>query len=197
MFNGLIKNTGIIKEIKKRSKSMNITILSNIKIKKNLIGTSISCNGVCLTLTSKTNKFLKFYLSQETIKRSNFSNIKVGDLINMEQSLKYGDEISGHYTQGHVDTIGKILDIKVIDNTWVIKISIPSKYNKYIVEKASIHINGVSLTISKITSDGFQIWAIPHTLRLTNLKDLKKNDIVNIEIDILSKYIKKFINEKK
>ena len=189
MFNGLIKNTGIIKEIKKRSKSMNITILSNIKIKKNLIGTSISCNGVCLTLTSKTNKFLKFYLSQETIKRSNFSNIKVGDLINMEQSLKYGDEISGHYTQGHVDTIGKILDIKVIDNTWVIKISIPSKYNKYIVEKASIHINGVSLTISKKKKKYFEINIIPHTLKLTNLKKLKAKDLVNVEFDIFVKYI--------
>ena len=96
-----------------------------------MIGTSISCNGVCLTLTSKKNKLLDFYLSQETIKRSNFSKIKVGNIINMEKSLKYGDEISGHYTQGHVDTVGKILNIKTVDKTWLIKISIPNEFNKY------------------------------------------------------------------
>ena len=163
--------------------------MSNINVKKNMIGTSISCNGVCLTLTSKKNKLLDFYLSQETIKRSNFSKIKVGNIINMEKSLKYGDEISGHYTQGHVDTVGKILNIKNIDKTWLIKISIPNEFNKYIVEKASIHINGVSLTISKKKKKYFEINIIPHTLKLTNLKYLKAKDLVNIEFDIFGKYL--------
>ena len=189
MFNGLIKNTGTIKNIKRKKKSMYITVMSNINVKKNMIGTSISCNGVCLTLTSKKNKLLDFYLSQETIKRSNFSKIKVGNIINMEKSLKYGDEISGHYTQGHVDTVGKILNIKNIDKTWLIKISIPNEFNKYIVEKASIHINGVSLTISKKKKKYFEINIIPHTLKLTNLKYLKAKDLVNIEFDIFGKYL--------
>ena len=189
MFNGLIKSTGTIKNIKKKKKSMYITVMSNINIKKNMIGTSISCNGVCLTLTSKKNKLLDFYLSQETIKRSNFSKIKVGNIINMEKSLKYGDEISGHYTQGHVDTVGKILNIKIVDKTWLIKISIPNEFNKYIVEKASIHINGVSLTISKKKKKYFEINIIPHTLKLTNLKYLKAKDLVNIEFDIFGKYL--------
>ena len=189
MFNGLIKSTGTIKNIKKKKNSMYITVMSNINIKKNMIGTSISCNGVCLTLTSKKNKLLYFYLSQETIKRSNFSKIKVGNIINMEKSLKYGDEISGHYTQGHVDTVGKILNIKIVDKTWLIKISIPNEFNKYIVEKASIHINGVSLTISKKKKKYFEINIIPHTLKLTNLKYLKAKDLVNIEFDIFGKYL--------
>ena len=189
MFNGLIKKTGTIKNIKRKKKRMYITVMSNINVKKNMIGTSISCNGVCLTLTSKKNKLLDFYLSQETIKRSNFSKIKVGNIINMEKSLKYGDEISGHYTQGHVDTVGKILNIKNIDKTWLIKISIPNEFNKYIVEKASIHINGVSLTISKKKKKYFEINIIPHTLKLTNLKYLKAKDLVNIEFDIFGKYL--------
>ena len=189
MFNGLIKNTGTIKNIKRKKKSMYITVMSNINVKKNMIGTSISCNGVCLTLTSKKNKLLDFYLSQETIKRSNFSKIKVGNIINMEKSLRYGDEISGHYTQGHVDTVGKILNIKNVDKTWLIKISIPNEFNKYIVEKASIHINGVSLTISKKKKKYFEINIIPHTLKLTNLKYLKAKDLVNIEFDIFGKYL--------
>ncbi len=189
MFNGIIKNTGIIKKIKRNSKSMDIIVQSNLKIRNNMLGSSISCDGVCLTLTSKKKNFLTFYLSQETINRSNFSNAKIGKIINMEKSLKFGDEVSGHYTQGHVDTIGKILNIKIIDKTWLIKIKTPSHFNKYIVEKASIHINGVSLTVSKKKQKYFEINIIPHTLKLTNLKNLKKNDLVNIEFDIFGKYL--------
>ena len=189
MFNGIVKNTGLIKKINRNKRSMIISVLSNLKVNKTAIGSSISCNGVCLTLISKINRLLKFYLSQETINRSNFSKIKVGNIINLEKSLKFGDEISGHYTQGHVDTVGKILNIKVIDKSWILKIKTPYNYNKFIVEKASIHINGVSLTISKKKNKYFEINIIPHTLKLTNLKNLKKNDLVNIEFDIFVKYI--------
>ena len=189
MFNGIIKNTGIITKIKKTSNSMYLTVESNMKINKKMIGSSISCDGVCLTLTSKKSKLLSFYLSQETLKRSNFSKAKIGNLINMEKSLKFGDELSGHYTQGHVDTIGKISNIKIIGKTWLIKIVIPSQFNKYVVEKASIHINGVSLTVSKKTSKYFEINIIPHTLKLTNLKNLKAKDLINIEFDIIGKYL--------
>ncbi len=189
MFNGIIRNTGIVKKIQKNSRSMNITIFSNLKIEKKMLGASISCNGVCLTLVAIKNKLLTFYLSQETIKRSNFSKVKIGNIINMEKSLKFGSEVSGHYTQGHVDTVGKIQSIKVIDKTWILKINIAAQFKKYIVEKASIHINGVSLTISKKKKNYFEINIIPHTLKLTNLKDLKIKDLVNIEFDIFGKYL--------
>ena len=194
MFNGIIKNTGTIKNIKKGKKSMMLSIYSNLKLNKNSLGDSISCNGVCLTLTSKKNKMLTFYLSDETIKRSNFSQIKIGKIVNMEKSLKYGEIVSGHYTQGHVDTVGKILNIKIVDKTWIIQIKTPKRFNKYIVEKASIHINGVSLTISKKKSKLFEINIIPHTLKLTNLKSLKANDLVNIEFDIFGKYLHEINN---
>ena len=194
MFNGIIKSTGTIKNIKKGKKSMMLSIYSNLKLKKNSLGDSISCDGVCLTLTSKKNKLLTFYLSDETIKRSNFSQIKIGKIVNMEKSLKYGETVSGHYTQGHVDTVGKILNIKIVDKTWIIQIKIPKQFNKYIVEKASIHINGVSLTVSKKKSKFFEINIIPHTLKLTNLKSLKANDLVNIEFDIFGKYIHEINN---
>jgi len=194
MFNGIIKNTGTIKHIKKSKNSLLLSIHSNLKLKKNSLGESISCDGVCLTLTSKQNKDLTFYLSNETIKRSNFSKIKIGKIINMEKSLKYGDNISGHYTQGHVDTVGKILNIKIVDKTWIIQIKIPKQFNKYIVEKASININGVSLTISKKKNKYFEINIIPHTLKLTNLKNLKVKDLVNIEFDIFGKYIHEINN---
>tara|TARA_B100000902_G_scaffold369107_1_gene393009 strand:- start:941 stop:1525 length:585 start_codon:yes stop_codon:yes gene_type:complete len=189
MFGGIIKNIGVVKHVKKNKKSMILGIKSDISVNNKMIGSSISCDGVCLTLTSYKNKILNFYLSNETIDRSNFSKVKKGKIINLEKSLKYGDEIAGHFTQGHIDTVGKVKGIKVIDKTWVIKLLIPSKYNKFIVEKASIHINGVSLTISKKNKNSFEINIIPHTLNITNLKYLKKNNLVNIEFDIFGKYI--------
>ena len=189
MFNGIIKNTGIIKNIKKQTNSLILSVQTNLKINNIAIGSSISCDGVCLTLISKKNRILSFYLSQETINRSNFSTVKVGKIINLEKSLKYGDEISGHYTQGHIDTVGKILKIKFIDKTWILRIKIPIQFAKFVVEKASIHINGVSLTVSKKKKTCLEVNVIPHTLKLTNLKYLKVKDLVNIEFDIFGKYL--------
>ncbi len=125
-------------------------------------------------------------------KDQNLSILKKNDEINLELPLKYGQKISGHICQGHVDTIGKILDIKKIDKSYIFDLSISLKERKNLIEKASICVNGISLTISKVTKKGFQIWVIPHTFRLTNLSKLKKGSLVNIEIDILSKYVKNF-----
>ena len=197
MFNGIIFNKGIVKKILKRPKGINIFIKSDIKLAKKDIGVSIACDGVCLTLITIENRVMEFYLSNETIKRSKFNYIKNDDQINLELPLKYGQKISGHICQGHVDTIGKILSIKKIDKSYLFDFEITLKEKKNLIEKASICINGISLTISKITKKGFQIWIIPHTFKLTNLSKLKKGNKVNIEIDILSKYVKKFIYEKK
>ena len=197
MFNGIIYNQGQIKKIINRKRGSNLFLKSNLKLSKKDLGVSICCDGVCLTLVSLKNSILEFYLSRETIKRSKFNKIRLNDNINLELPLKHGQKISGHVCQGHVDTTAKVMKISIVDKSYIYDFLIPKKFKKYLIEKASILINGVSLTISKVTNRGFQIWAIPHTLKLTNLKDLKKNDIVNIEIDILSKYVKKFINEKK
>ena len=197
MFNGIIYNQGQIKKIINRKKGKNLFLKSNLKLSKKDLGVSICCDGVCLTLVSLKKSILEFYLSRETIKRSKFNKIRLNDNINLELPLKHGQKISGHVCQGHVDTTAKVTNISIVDKSYIYDFLIPKKFKKYLIEKASILINGVSLTISKVTNRGFQIWAIPHTLKLTNLRDLKKNDIVNIEIDILSKYVKKFINEKK
>ena len=197
MFNGIIFNKGTVKKILKRPKGINIFIKSNIKLSKKDIGVSIACDGVCLTLITIKNKIMEFYLSNETIKRSKFRFLKINDQINLELPLKYGQKISGHICQGHVDTIGKIKDIKKIDKSYLFDFEIPLKERKNIIEKASICINGISLTISKVTKNGFQIWVIPHTFKLTNLSKINRGSLVNVEIDILSKYVKNFFNEKK
>ena len=197
MFNGIIFKKGLITKILKRPKGINIFIKSDLKLGIRDIGVSVACDGVCLTLISFKNKIMEFYLSNETINRSKFNHIKLNDKINLELPLKYGQKISGHICQGHVDTIGKILSIKKIDKSYLFDFEINKKERKNIIEKASISINGISLTISKVTDKGFQIWIIPHTYKSTNLSSLKKGNLVNVEIDILSKYVRNYFHEKK
>ncbi len=197
MFNGIIYNLGLITKIQKRPKGTNVFIESKLRLSNKDIGISIACDGTCLTLISIKKKIMEFYLSNETIKKSKFKYLKTNDKINLELPLKYGQKISGHICQGHIDTVAKILKIKKIDKSYLFDFYIVQKHRNDLIEKASISVNGISLTISKVTKKGFQIWVIPHTYSLTNLSTLKKNSLVNIEIDILSKYVKNYFNEKK
>ena len=193
MFNGIVYNQGLIKSFKKSPRyvrgSLVVEIASNISFKKNDIGESVCCDGVCLTLIRIKTKSFLFYLSKETLNRSNFKNTKIGKSINIEKSLKHGKKISGHYIQGHVDTTSVVKSIKIIDKSWNVDLKLNKKYKKFIVEKGSIAINGVSLTVSKVKNNSFEITIIPHTLKLTNLINLKKGDEVNVEFDLVGKYI--------
>ena len=197
MFNGIIYNQGVITKVIKRPKGLNIFVKSNLKISKNDIGLSVACDGVCLTLISYKLKIMEFYLSNETINRSKFKFLKIKDKINLELPLKYGTKISGHICQGHIDSVGKVISIKKIDKSFLFDFEIVKKERKHLIEKASICVNGISLTISKVTKKGFQIWIIPHTFKETNLSSLNKSSLVNIEIDILSKYVRNYFYEKK
>ena len=193
MFNGIIYQTGKIKYIKKEKKSFLIGIQSKLKVNKHELGSSICCNGVCLTLCKINSKLIFFYISSETLKRSNFKNIRLNQVVNLEKSLNFGQKISGHYIQGHVDTTAQVSKIIFIDKSWFIRLKLQNKnLIKFLEEKASITINGVSLTISKVSKNFFDLNIIPHTLKLTNLKNLKKKDIVNVELDIFAKYIYKY-----
>ena len=196
MFNGIIYYQGKVKKVSKSKKGINIFIYSKIKISKKDLGMSISCDGVCLTLINVSNKLMEFYLSKETINRSKFQKIKIGDLINIETPIKYGNKISGHITQGHVDCVGKINFIKKIGKSYLFDFIVKNNERKNLIKKASVAVNGISLTISKKTNKGFQSWIIPHTYKVTNLSKLRKTDLVNIEIDILSKYVRNYFNKK-
>ena len=193
MFNGIIFNIGKIQLIEKKKNNILIGIKSKLKFKKKEIGSSISCNGVCLTVSKISKGLVFFFISRETLKRSNFKDIKIGQIINLEKSLIYGQKISGHFTQGHVDTTARIVKINIIGKSWEIKLKIKNnKLSKFLEEKASITINGVSLTISKVSNNYFYLNIIPHTLKLTNLKNLRVNDVVNLELDIFGKYMYKY-----
>jgi len=193
MFNGIIKKTGKIKTIIKKKNNCILEIKSSMKFNYREIGESICCSGACLTLESFNKTVSRFYISKETLKKTIFKHSKKSDVINLEKSLKYGNRVSGHYVQGHVDLTSKIKNIVIIGKSWLITFSLNNNYKKYLIPKGSITINGVSLTIAKIIKNGFQISLIPHTLKLTNLIYLRKSDIVNVEFDVLSKYIKNFL----
>ena len=196
MFTGIIKNIGTIKTLTKKNNGYFLSVISNLNFTKKDIGTSISCSGVCLTLTKikKDNKKneLFFYLSKHTVLTSAFKFLKSGDIINLEKSMKYGDEFAGHFVQGHVDTTIKVLNINT-DNSksWTIFFNIPQKFRKFLIEKGSIAINGISLTIAKIFANKFKVVIIPHTLQNTNLLKLEKNNYVNVEIDLIAKTLLK------
>jgi riboflavin synthase len=196
MFTGIIKNIGVIKELTKKNNGYFLSVISNLNFTKKDIGTSISCSGVCLTLTKikKNNKKneLFFYLSKHTILTSAYKHLKSGDIINLEKSMKYGDEFAGHFVQGHVDTTIKVLNINTNNSkSWTIFFYIPKKFKKFLIEKGSIAINGVSLTIAEIFANKFKVVIIPHTLQNTNLLKLQKNNYVNVEIDLIAKTLLK------
>jgi riboflavin synthase len=170
MFNGIIYNQGIITKIIKRPKGLNIFVKSNLKVSKKDMGLSVACDGVCLTLISYKSKMMEFYLSKETIIRSKFKFINIKDKINFFWIF--------------------------LDKSYLFDFELPKKERKHLIEKASICVNGISLTISKVTKKGFQIWIIPHTYKETNLSTLIKSSLVNVEIDILSKYVRNYFNEK-
>jgi len=195
MFNGIIFNTGRIYSIDKTKNSLFIGIKTGLRFNSKEVGSSVCCDGVCLTLVEKRKNIIYFYISNETLKRSNLKLLKINQIINLEKSIVFGQKISGHFTQGHVDTVAKIENLSIIDKTWVLKLKIINKnLIKFLVEKASISINGVSLTISNVDKSYFEVNIIPHTLKLTNLKNLKTKNFVNVEFDIFSKYIQKYSN---
>ena len=196
MFTGIIKHTGKINKIYRNNNNCTVEILSKMKFLRSEIGSSISCSGTCLTLEKYKRNLSRYYISRETLNRTNFKFLNKGDLINMEKSLKYGKRISGHFVQGHVDTTANIKKINKIGKSWLINFQLDKKYMRFIVTKGSITINGVSLTIARLLNNGFQIAIIPKTLKLTNLISLKERDVVNVEFDVLGKYIKSFIKIK-
>ena len=158
---------------------------------------SVACDGVCLTLISFKSKLMEFYLSKETLVRSKFQYLKTKDILNLELPLKYGTKISGHICQGHVDTIAKVINIKKVDKSYLFEFEVPIKERKNLIIKASICVNGISLTISKVSKKGFQIWLIPHTYNQTNLSTIKKKDLDKFDIQMYAKYVKIYFNAKK
>ena len=192
MFTGIVKDIGKVLKIK-NDKDINFFNLTSINYKDLKLGSSISCNGVCITIIKKGKKKKKnwfaFTASKETLKKSNLNSLKIGSLINLETSLKFNNEISGHLVSGHIDKTVKLIKKNNVGSSLSLIIEMPNDLKSFISTKGSIAINGVSLTINDVTENTFEVNIIPHTLKLTNLIKLKKGDKVNIEFDIVGKYL--------
>ena len=196
MFTGIIQSTGLIKSINYENNIYQIK--TNLSLLDNKIGSSICCDGVCLTATS-IKKMSSYYIfdvniGEETLKRTNLVNWKIGTKINIEKSLKVGDEISGHFVYGHVDSTLILKKIEKLKKSWefeflFINTDKPINFKKYIVEKGSVAINGISLTVANVFIDSFNVSIVPHTYEFTNLSILEEGDKVNIEFDPLARYI--------
>ena len=189
MFTGIIENLGEIKKIDKYEDYWKFSISTNFTDIK--LGDSISINGVCLTVTKIDGKKLDFEVVSETLIKSNFKSVKEGDVVNLERSLKLSDRLDGHLVQGHVEDTGKILSKVTNGGETKIKIEIDKDIIKYCIYKGSIAVDGISLTISKIYSNSIEICIIPYTLKHTTLGIKDVGSLVNIETDMISKYVER------
>ncbi len=193
MFTGIIEEVGTILSFNKLSHGADLKISCKKILEDINLGDSISINGVCTTAVKFDNTSFEVNISGETLKVSNFSYLKIGDLVNLERALKLSDRLSGHIVSGHVETVVKYIKKELLGTFYTMYFEIPQNYRKYMVKKGSITINGISLTIADIDETKFCCAVIPHTFENTNLKELKNSDIVNIETDILAKYAENFI----
>ncbi len=196
MFTGIATNIGIIKKIE-TNQNCSYIIKTDMDLSDVKIGSSILCSGICLTAVKKEKNFFIINISEETLNSSTAKFWKIGKRINLEKSLKLGDELSGHMVTGHVDQVTKLLSKKKLENSILLNFSIPSSLRKFICRKGSIAIDGISLTINDVKKNNFFINIIPHTELISTLGDLVKGDKVNLEIDILARYIDQNINYKK
>ena len=192
MFTGIIESIAVVEKVDKKGKNIELKLSSSLSSKLR-VDESLSHNGVCLTVTSCDENFYCVTIVDESLKKSTFSNIKVGSEVNLERSLVINGRLDGHIVQGHVDDIG--LCIKKVDqeNSWLYTFEFSEKYSNLIIEKGSICVNGVSLTCFDVSDNKFTVAIIPHTYENTNFKFLKEGEAVNLEFDILGKYIKKIL----
>lgn len=194
MFTGIIEETGKIESVANGNKSAIITIIADKVLKGTIIGDSIAVNGVCLTVTSISgNKFTADVMA-ETIRRSSLGTLKHGSKVNLERAMAADGRFGGHIVSGHIDGTGVIRSLEREDNAVWVEIETPDKLLKYIVEKGSIAIDGISLTVAKLTDDSFSVSVIPHTGEETTLLAKKPGDIVNLENDIVGKYVERLMN---
>ena len=197
MFTGIIENTGAVKRITRKGEDALLVIDTSLNLDDIKVGDSIAVNGACLTVTEKTDRSFSADVSAETLARTNLKLLKSGDKINLEKSLRMNSFLGGHLVLGHVDGLGKIQEKINKANSLQFGVEIDTELGRYIVEKGSVAVDGISLTVNRCEKNRFYVNIIPHTARNTTLEFKKVADLVNIETDIIGKYVEKFLNPGK
>ena len=198
MFTGIVEEAGVIEKITPAKKSIEMTVRSRVCGRGLRIGASVAVNGCCLTAVNITAhgkaKLIQFDLLQESWQRTNFQFAKPGSLVNLERSLRANGELGGHFVTGHVDGLGKIIRWERAGKDHLLDIAAPAEVMRYLIFKGSVAVDGISLTVAAVQKKSFRIWIIPHTFEVTALRERKVGDAVNLEADMLGKYVEKFLS---
>lgn len=200
MFTGIVEETGRVCAITPRPEAIRLSIEASLVAQDARIGDSIAVNGCCLTVVGnqgRGRRRLEFDLLRETWERTNLSDLKSGRLVNLERSLAVGGRLGGHFVTGHVDGTGTIVCSERQGRDWVLDIAAPAAIRRYLVFKGSVAVDGISLTVAAVTSKGFRVWIIPHTQEVTALQERQRGDRVNLEADLLGKYVERLMKGRR
>lgn len=197
MFTGLIEDVGKIGALRRSQGSMVLTVRTRLPVRKMPLGASVAVNGACLTVVKKLNNAFIVDVSPETLARTNLASLTVGSLVNLEQPMRFQDRLGGHLVTGHVDGLGTILAIEPDGDFTVFTLRVPTGLGSLLVSKGSVAVDGISLTVNDCRRDRFSVAIIPFTLRHTNLQGRRVGDRVNIETDLIGKYVHSFLKNRK
>lgn len=196
MFTGIVEEVGIVAAMQRRANSARLTVHAPRVAEEATIGDSIAVNGVCLTVVARESSHLSFDAVPETLNRSNLRFLRTGDGVNLERALAVGQRLGGHFVQGHVDGTGVLQSVTERENARVLCVSAGPELLRYMVPKGSVALDGISLTLVDVEAESFTVWIIPHTYAHTNLRMRRPGDLLNIEIDLLAKYLERLLSAR-
>lgn len=191
MFTGIVEETGRIESFSPAAQAWRLRIAAKIALRDVALGDSIAVNGCCLTVARFEDSHLEFDLLEETRRLTNLAVAGAGSAVNLERSLRFDGKVGGHFVTGHIDGLGLVEVFEQRGNDHYLKVRVPAGGGRYLVPKGSIAIDGISLTVAEVDGDAFAVWLIPHTLAVTNLRDKKVGDPINLEFDLIGKYVEK------
>jgi riboflavin synthase len=193
MFTGLVREIGEVGWLRRTDQAVQLLLKAPRTAARVRTGESVAVNGCCLTVTAHRDKQLMFDILEESLNRTNLGHLKPGNPVNLERALRVDGRLGGHFVQGHVDCTAEVLHIEESGPDLRLDLALPEAFARYVVFKGSIAVNGVSLTVAALESDRFSVWIIPHTLENTNLGDLEVGGLVNLEFDVLAKYVERLL----
>jgi riboflavin synthase len=193
MFTGIVEEAGVIERLRPGPKSTELFVRSRRVTRALRVGASCAVNGACLTVVARRGALVRFDVLAETLRRTNFGQLRPGSLVNLERALRADGRLEGHFVQGHVDGTGTVRRWQQVGKDYLLEVTVPARLRRYVVEKGSIAIDGISLTVAAVRPDGVQVWIIPHTRAVTNLRARHVGEKVNLEVDILAKYVERVV----